>query len=140
MKKPKEPKAIRTDEDKIDGLKISAIAGRILSDMMLRRIEQQNTIKKELVPLAKCKSGKNALEKTMPNIRRRLRRRFYAETDIEINAVSDNWKKYALWLETLATKKINTGLAKENQMLRTTIESASKILDSGITGIQTKAI
>ena len=63
-----------------------------------------------------------------------LRQRFEAQTDIELAQKPDRWKSYAEWLERLASKKINSELIGENEMLRNKMREAMNVLEQGVTG------
>ena len=63
-----------------------------------------------------------------------LRQRFEAETDIEIEPRSPDWKQYAEWIEKLSVRKINNGLVMENEMLRNSMQEAMNTLEAGISG------
>ncbi|MFA5073713.1 MAG: hypothetical protein WC539_07435 [Nitrospirota bacterium] len=76
----------------------------------------------------------------MEEIRQKLRHRFQAETDIEIESGFKDWSTYAEWLEVLAVQEINKGLVKENEMMREKMRKAMDLLAQGISGIYTKAI
>jgi hypothetical protein len=67
-----------------------------------------------------------------------LRQRFQAQTDVEIDPEPENWKRYAVWLEKLSIKELNSELAKENEMLRNKMQEAMGALEAGITGTRTK--
>jgi hypothetical protein len=71
----------------------------------------------------------------MKKIREKLRARFQSETEIEIFTKSEDWDKYAEWLETLNVKEINTGLAQENDLMRKSMEKAKDILEKAIEGV-----
>jgi len=70
----------------------------------------------------------------MEESRETLRLAFEAETDIVIELYSEDWKKYAQWLENLAIKELNSEIIKENEQLRNALEEAMNILENGMTG------
>jgi hypothetical protein len=71
---------------------------------------------------------------TVKKMKKKLRARFQSETDIKIVSKSEDWDKYAEWLEDLNLKEINTGVVKENDFLRKSMEEAFEILKKGIEG------
>ena len=72
---------------------------------------------------------------TVKKMKKKLRARFQSETEIEIFTKSEDWDKYAEWLETLNVKEINTGLAQENDLMRKSMEKAKDILEKAIEGV-----
>lgn len=69
-----------------------------------------------------------------------LRLRFQAETDVEIEPVPADWRRYAEWLEALAVKELNKEMLKENEMLKNRMQDAMDIFEKGITGARAKRV
>lgn len=63
-----------------------------------------------------------------------LRSRFEAETDVVLCLEHNDWKRYAEWLESLAIKKLNNELIKENRLLRNQIRRSMSVLEKAIIG------
>jgi hypothetical protein len=68
----------------------------------------------------------------MKESKQRLRLRFQAETDVEVDPCPQDWKRYAEWLEKLAIKKLNNQLVKENNLLLEKIQEAMNALEEGM--------
>ncbi|MFC1617547.1 hypothetical protein ACFL2K_04945 [Candidatus Margulisiibacteriota bacterium] len=61
-----------------------------------------------------------------------LHQQFEAETDIIIEPNSEDWKKYANWLEKLAIAKMNNAVIKEKNHLRKTLYLMSDMIEKGV--------
>ncbi len=62
-----------------------------------------------------------------------LRQRFLAEADIDLHEPKpEDWKQYAEWLENLVFEKLNSELAKSNELLRYRIHEAMVSLEEGL--------
>ncbi len=62
-----------------------------------------------------------------------LRTRFECETDIKIDPSIEDWKAYALWLESGVVDKLNQEAIAENQKLRDAFYQVTDILDRAVT-------
>lgn len=65
----------------------------------------------------------------MDKSREYLRMQFEAETDIVIEAHPDDWKDYALWLEKLSIKDLNSEVIKMYKHLREKVHQVVDILE-----------
>jgi len=61
-----------------------------------------------------------------------LRLNFEANTDIQINEQTTNWKPYAIWLEGIKIKKFNNEIIRENNKLRAAFYETIDILESAL--------
>lgn len=68
----------------------------------------------------------------MEESKQRLRLRFQAETDVEIEPCPEDWKLYAEWLEKLAVNDLNNEMVKENELLLKKIQEAMETLEEGL--------
>ncbi|MEK7298417.1 MAG: hypothetical protein AAB066_00845 [Candidatus Margulisiibacteriota bacterium] len=69
----------------------------------------------------------------MATLKTTLRERFYCETDIKVEATSEDRKAYATWLEALAVSRLNAEAIAKNDLLRDVISKAVDALDEAVT-------
>ncbi len=108
----------------------------IAKPLHLLKTDRRNSEKDAFVRIRISHQPANYLyrkENAVKESKEMLRQRFEAQTDIELAQKPDRWKSYAEWLERLASKKINSELIGENEMLRNKMRKAMNVLEQGVT-------